>query len=177
MVGAGESKTEVKNCLGSRRLGSKNAIVEIRDGSDRGLGDEATPKIGAVPGYGTAWDDAPDISKPQNPNGNVILKSKETPRPDISSNNGKTEGVQIVLKPRARYTDSARRNQTQGKVVLRVTFMANGGTGAISVISGLGDGLTEQAIAAARKILFVCAQRNGVPYSVTKPVEYTFSIY
>ena len=90
---------------------------------------------------------------------------------------GPTEGVKILSKPRANYTDAARQNQVQGKVVLRVTFAANGTIGGISVISGLGNGLTEQAIAAARGIRFEPAKRGGVPYSVTKPVEYTFTIY
>ena len=88
-----------------------------------------------------------------------------------------TMPVQILSKPRANYTDAARLNFTQGKVVLRVTFSANGQIGAISVITGLSDGLTEQAIAAARGIKFEPARRDGVPYSVTKPVEYTFTIY
>ncbi len=90
---------------------------------------------------------------------------------------GPTVGVQILSKPRANYTDAARQNQVQGKVVLRVTFSANGTIGGISVISGLGNGLTEQAIAAARGIKFEPAKRGGVPYSVTKPVEYSFTIY
>ena len=90
---------------------------------------------------------------------------------------GPTEGVKILSKPRANYTDAARQNQVQGKVVLRVTFSANGSIGAISVISGLGNGLTEQAIAAARGIKFEPAKRGGVPYSVQKPVEYSFTIY
>jgi TonB family protein len=102
--------------------------------------------------------------------GDRIVVKKPTPI-------GPTEGVKILSKPRANYTDAARQNQVQGKVVLRVTFSANGSIGAISVISGLGNGLTEQAIAAARGIRFEPAKRGGVPYSVTKPVEYTFTIY
>ncbi|HEY8560661.1 MAG TPA: energy transducer TonB [Pyrinomonadaceae bacterium] len=90
---------------------------------------------------------------------------------------GPTEGVKILSKPRANYTDAARQAQVQGKVVLRVTFSANGSIGAISVISGLGNGLTEQAIAAARGIRFEPAKKAGVPVSVSKPVEYSFTIY
>lgn len=90
---------------------------------------------------------------------------------------GPTKGVKIISKPRANYTDAARTNSVQGKVVLRVTFAANGQIGAISVIAGLPDGLTEQAIEAARGIKFEPATRGDVPYSVTKPVEYTFTIY
>jgi len=93
------------------------------------------------------------------------------------SNPASTMPVQILSKPRAIYTDAARLNFTEGKVLLRVTFSANGQIGAISVIDGLPDGLTEQAIAAARGLKFEPARRDGVPYSVTKPVEYTFTIY
>lgn len=85
--------------------------------------------------------------------------------------------LQIISKPRAVYTDEAQTNNVQGKVVLRVTFMANGQIGAISVVLGLPDGLTEQAIDAAKEIKFKPAKRKGIPYSVTKPVEYTFTIY
>ncbi|HEY8558768.1 MAG TPA: TonB family protein [Pyrinomonadaceae bacterium] len=63
------------------------------------------------------------------------------------------------------------------KVVLRVTFEANGEIGAISVISGLSDNLTEEAIEAAKAIKFEPATRNGAAISVTKPVEYNFTIY
>jgi len=90
---------------------------------------------------------------------------------------GPTEGVKVLSKPRAIYTDAARANFTQGKVVLRATFSKNGTIGAVSVISGLPDGLTEQAIEAVKGIKFEPAMRDGVPYSVTKPVEYTFTIF
>lgn len=90
---------------------------------------------------------------------------------------GVTEGVKIVAKPRANYTDAARQNQVQGTVTLRVTFSASGAIGGISPVSGLPYGLTEQAIAAARGIRFEPAKKNGVPYTVTKQVQYSFTIY
>ena len=88
-----------------------------------------------------------------------------------------TKGVKILSKPRANYTDAARINQVQGKVVLRVTFSANGQIGAVSVISGLPDGLTEAAIEAAKGIKFEPAKRGIAPYSVVKSIEYNFTIY
>lgn len=90
---------------------------------------------------------------------------------------GISKGVNITSKPRANYTDAARQNQVQGTVTLRVTFNANGSIGSISAISGLPNGLTEQAIAAARQIRFEPAMKNGVPVSVTKQVQYSFTIY
>jgi len=88
-----------------------------------------------------------------------------------------TAGVKILSKPRANYTDFARFYEIKGKVVLRVTFSANGTVGAVAVVSKLPFGLSEQAIAAARGITFEPAIKEGIPYSVTKPVEYTFIIY
>ncbi|HEX8367542.1 MAG TPA: energy transducer TonB [Pyrinomonadaceae bacterium] len=90
---------------------------------------------------------------------------------------GPTEGVKIISKPRANYTDAARTNNIQGVVRVRVTFLANGTIGSISPVSNLGYGLTEQALAAARSIRFEPAKKGGVPYSVTKVVEYTFTLY
>ncbi|HEX8247953.1 MAG TPA: energy transducer TonB [Pyrinomonadaceae bacterium] len=90
---------------------------------------------------------------------------------------GPTEGVKIISKPRANYTDAARTNNIQGVVRVKVTFLANGTIGGISPVSNLGYGLTEQALAAARGIRFEPAKKGGVPYSVTKVVEYTFTLY
>lgn len=85
------------------------------------------------------------------------------------------EPLKILDKPRASYpTDGG---CFQGRVVLRVTFSRTGEIGAISVISGLGNGATEKAIEAAKKIKFEPAAKDGSPVSVTKPVEYAFSIY
>jgi protein TonB len=90
---------------------------------------------------------------------------------------GPSEPVKIISKPRANYTDAARTNNIQGVVRVRVTFLANGTIGSISPVSNLGYGLTEQALAAARSIRFEPAKKAGVPYSVTKVVEYTFTLY
>jgi len=83
----------------------------------------------------------------------------------------------IAAKPRARYTDMARQTTVQGTVILRTTFLPNGSVGAVSVVKSLPYGLTEEAIAAARKLVFLPAQINGANVAVTKQVEYSFSIY
>lgn len=83
----------------------------------------------------------------------------------------------ITSKPRPTYTDAARNNDTQGSVRLKITFLANGQIGGITVVNGLPDGLTEQAIAAAKQIKFEPKKVNGVPVSVVRVVEYSFTIY
>lgn len=163
VVGADENKPEVKNFLESLKTDKKIIGIEIGGGAERTLGDASVKKDTEKPilqGQGSG-----------DGNSAVILK------PEISSNQAAVEGVRIILKPRANYTDQARIKQTQGKVVLRVVFSAHGGIGTISVVSGLENGLTEQAIASVKRMVFIPASRNGVRYSVTKPVEYTFTIY
>jgi len=85
--------------------------------------------------------------------------------------------LQILSKPSPQYTNEARQNATEGVVRLRIIFTASGQIGSVISLSELPDGLTEQAIAAAEQIKFEPAIRNGVPISVTKIVEYNFSIY
>lgn len=90
---------------------------------------------------------------------------------------GVTQALRIISKPKATYTDAARQNAVQGNVTLRITFNANGSIGSITPVSGLGYGLTEQAIAAARRIQFEPAKVNGVPQTVSKTFQYGFTIY
>ncbi len=90
---------------------------------------------------------------------------------------GVTAGVNITSRPRAPYTDAARQKSIQGTVILRVTFQANGRIGNISTVKSLPYGLTQQAIAAARRMRFKPATRNGQPYSVSKQVQYSFTLY
>lgn len=90
---------------------------------------------------------------------------------------GESAGIKILSKPRPGYTDAARQNNVQGTVILRVTFLASGQVGSVSAVKGLPNGLTEMAIAAAKRISFTPAKVNGVPQAVTRQIEYTFSIY
>lgn len=90
---------------------------------------------------------------------------------------GVTQGLKIISKPRPGYTDSARTANIQGTVILRVTFLASGAIGSVSVVKGLPNGLSEQAIAAAKRINFEPAKVNGAGQTVTKQIEYSFSIY
>ena len=103
------------------------------------------------------------------------LKPPPPPKPPVAV--GPTEGIKILSKPQPRYTDAARTNNVQGTVTLKVTFSASGQVTGVAPISGLPYGLTEQAIAAARQIRFEPAKKSGVAVSVSKSIQYTFSIY
>lgn len=88
-----------------------------------------------------------------------------------------TQPLRIISKQKAQYTDEARKNNVQGTVTLRVTFLSSGGIGGITTIKGLPYGLTEQAIAAARAIRFEPEMVNGSARTTTRPVSFTFNIY
>ncbi len=112
---------------------------------------------------------------------NQINQINEVQRNQKTSNSNQTKSepfntpVKILKKPRPQFADG--QDCSQGKVVLRVKFLETGKIGEITVISGLTKAKTESAIEAARKIKFEPAMRNGVAYSVIKPVEYNFTIY
>ena len=113
----------------------------------------------------------------KDPFGGTKPDDKDAPKVKTPTNGGGTVAVKIISKPRAAYTDLARTNLVQGKVVLKVTFLASGEIGSIVTVSGLPGGLTEQAIAAARAIKFEPARVNGVAVATTRTIEYTFSIF
>lgn len=109
--------------------------------------------------------------------GTAACKTKWRRESELSPDPGIISQLMIVSKPRPGYTDDARINNVQGTVKLRVEFLASGRIGSVEPVHGLPDGLTEQAIEAARRIQFRPKQENGKPVTVTRQIEYTFSIY
>jgi TonB family protein len=88
-----------------------------------------------------------------------------------------TQKARILSKPSPEYTEEARKNQVTGTVTLQMVFSSSGGVTNIRTISGLPYGLTEKAIAAARRISFSPAMKDGRPVSQYIRVEYNFNIY
>jgi len=68
------------------------------------------------------------------------------------------------------YTDDARAAGIEGRVRVEVTIDSSGAVLSTKVVSGLGHGLDESAIAAAKRMSFSAATRCG------KPVQSTFVI-
>jgi TonB family protein len=89
-----------------------------------------------------------------------------------------TTSLRIISKPRPSYTDVAREHQVTGVVRLKVTFLASGEIGMVTPVgTKLPYGLTDEAMRAAEQIKFEPQKVNGVPQTVWKTVEYSFSIY
>jgi hypothetical protein len=85
--------------------------------------------------------------------------------------------LKVLAKPAPKPTkeQSERPPHWQGTVTLRVQFLADGQIGEFTPFSGLPEGLTENAVEAARQIKFQPALKNGVLVSVTKQVQYSYS--
>ncbi len=154
--------TSFSNGTGSG--GGQGSGVGTGQGSGRGTGAGSGIGSGSGSGLGTG-------------NGGGLGSGSGDLAPPPPKPVGVTQGLKILSKPRPGYTDAARTNNIQGTVILRVTFLASGQIGSISAVKGLPNGLTEQAIAAARRISFEPQKRDGQGLSVTKQIEYSFSIY
>ncbi len=87
-----------------------------------------------------------------------------------------TTSVEITFKPNPAYTDEARNLKLEGEVLLEVQFLASGQLHVNRVVRSLGHGLDETAIAAANKMRFKPAARNGQPMDSTAIVHVMFQM-
>ena len=98
-------------------------------------------------------------------------------KPKVAVDSGPpTTPVDILFKPNPVYTVEARAAKLEGEVLLDVMFGANGQLQVNRVVRGLGHGLDEAAIAAANKMRFKPALRNGQPVDSTAIVHVVFQL-
>lgn len=114
------------------------------------------------------------------------IKGAAPPRPTVTlvpendgpfKNTEVTSRAVIVYKPEPHFTDEARQNNVTGVVRLRAVLSSSGRVTNISIIKALPDGLTEQAILAARHLMFFPARKDGREVSQYVVIEYNFNIY
>lgn len=84
--------------------------------------------------------------------------------------------VEILEKPKPAYTAEARQMKIEGEVLLKVMFRSSGEVEVLGVERGLGHGLDESAMNAARKIRFKPAQRQGQPVDYSATVHIVFEL-
>lgn len=96
---------------------------------------------------------------------------------DVLSPREVTTKARILSKPEPLYTERARANLTRGMVKLRMVLAADGVVRHILVVRGLPDGLTQNAVNAARRMKFIPATKDGRPVSQFVTIEYNFNIY
>lgn len=97
---------------------------------------------------------------------------KSPPAPDPTA-----KPLVIFFQPAPGYSEKARRNNVTGKIRLRVIFRADGQINKAEVLSGLPDGLNERVFSSVRRMLFIPATKQGTPISLSKVLEYNFSMY
>jgi TonB family protein len=102
--------------------------------------------------------------------------SKE-PQPAAAGTTPNVKPLAITHKPPPKYTDQARASGISGRVRIAVLFGADGQVHYTLILQGLGSGLDEMAIDAARHIQFLPQTVDGKPVSVVRTIEYNFSIY
>lgn len=166
-----ENDAIAKRFLSSFRLVSKPFIGEESDTIEiepkKTPIPEISPKLPRVGGgNGIADATSNDSSAGKNSNPSTISAQVKTNSP-----------LTLLSMPRPAYTDVARFYGVSGFVDLRINFLSSGQIESISRMKKLPFGLTEQAIDAAKRIQFEPAYSKGNPITVTKIVQYTFTIY
>ncbi len=95
--------------------------------------------------------------------GEILYASIEVDKPAL-----------VTDMPFPQYPPGAKRNFTQGNVVLHVVLSSNGNVTDVEVIKGLPDGLTESSMNAAKAITFEPALMHGQRVSTVVRFEYRF---
>jgi TonB family protein len=98
----------------------------------------------------------------------------ETPR--IVSGSQVATKARVLSKPEPTYTEQARHAGIEGTVILRAVFTEEGKVEHVLALRSLPGGLTERAIAAAKRINFVPATINGKPVAMIVELRYNFHL-
>ena len=129
-------------------------------------------------GLGTGPKSAPTSGSPASGKEDGLPPAKSGAVTELCQSGQPDANLKIISKPRPAVTmDELKANNIQGTVRLKVVFSADGHIDSVSVVNGLPDGISEKAAQAAKLIKFVPAQKCGTPVTVTRAVEYNFTIY
>jgi TonB family protein len=139
------------------------------------------PVVSAA-GFGTSHASVNGAAKPRPDTARAgfestsVVRSAPAAQKSAASQSSGTVPVEITFKPRPSYTAEARRLQIEGEVLLQAVFTASGEVQILRIIRGLGHGLNESAIAAARAIRFRPALQSGQPVDSTATVRMSFEL-
>jgi protein TonB len=141
--------------------------------SDFGISMSGTSAGGGIavgPGGGGVGSGSDTQAKPKTVVHEKTLTAKKPSEPAADQ----CDEALVKAKPKGfvqpAYTDDARAAGVEGRVRLRITIDASGNVSSASVLSGLGHGLDQAAVAAARRMKFSPATKCG------KPVQSSFVI-
>ena len=137
---------------------------------------------GTVATAGFVTNAAPSNAPSNQPRGRVEqaqqfnLAAAEKKAPPVAQPETTYTPVKVISKPIPVYTDAARRAKVEGEVLVQVLFRATGEIRVLGVTRGLGHGLDEAAIAAAQKVRFTPAIRDGVKVDSTATLHIVFAL-
>jgi TonB family protein len=97
--------------------------------------------------------------------------------PQVYSPRDVTEKAHILSRPEPQYTETARKFQVSGTVVLKAVLAGDRQVTDISVVSRLPHGLTRASIEAVRQIKFLPATKDGREVSQSVQIEYNYNLY
>ena len=132
--------------------------ISLSNGSGGGVAVPAARPASALPGAPTAVK--------------TLARTTRAPVADCDEPAAKPK---LVSRPTPVYTDAARAAGIAGKVRVEITVDERGRVVAVTVLQGLGYGLDEAAVAAARAMTFEAAVRCGKPASATFKVGFNFA--
>jgi|SRR5579871_807359 len=156
------------------------AAAKVQTGAF-GLGAEpAAPRQGAAPVNHAGFDVAPETEKAAPPEqirkaGFDPVKAVSAPKQSAPTP-AAVRPLQILDKPKPVYTAEARSQKIEGDVLLDVIFAASGEVRVLGVVRGLGHGLDENAMDAARHIRFTPAMQSGTPVDQHVTLHVVFQI-
>jgi TonB family protein len=157
--GAGNGTGGAHGAKGTvKSSGFGNGVAPVGNGGGGGGGGGGGRAV-----HQGGFGDIDGTSKPDAPK-----KHAETGPPQVP--------VDILFKPKPDYTQEARQMKIEGEVLVRVMFSASGEVRVLEVVRGLGHGLDESALRAARQIKFKPAQRDGQPVDSTATVHIVFQL-
>ncbi len=98
----------------------------------------------------------------------------EAPKKKAAAGENPTTTVEILDKPHPVYSTEGRKLKIEGDVVIDLVFLASAQVQVRGVVSGLGHGLDESAVQAAKQIRFKPAKRDGQPVDFPARVRIVF---
>jgi len=114
----------------------------------------------SLPGTALAQEDAPSQDQGAQQDGGARL----------------TKAPELIEAPEAEYTQAAVDAKIEGSVQLELTVSATGEVTKVTVLSGLGYGLDESAVEAAKRFVFSPAEVNNLPATVSLNFAIDFSL-
>jgi TonB family protein len=172
-------------------FGDSYKVVPVKDGAGRGLvpvgafdaqtevGSGHSPRgVVAVKGFenGRAADSTRGRNRVEQTEFSAAAIVPVQVKRSLSAEESEIIPVSIQNKPLPVYTNEARQLKVEGEVLVSVVFGSDGVVRVVAVVKGLGHGLDEAAVEAARRIRFVPAQRYGKRVDCSAVLHIVFAL-